>query len=121
MTPNAALNVVLGGHGAHCDSWQPNCPRCKKEDEAVKVLRSLIAEVEGDNGLRASAAAGWALANARLEELNKRTTELPFHLFGDHSVQFVRIAANDGSWVRLASPEEKKMAEALGLLPPKGE
>src|SRR5688572_1478183 len=43
MTPTAALNIALRGHGASCDNYSPNCSKCLKEDEAVKVLRALIA------------------------------------------------------------------------------
>lgn len=44
LTPNAALNIVMRGHGVHCENYGPTCSRCLKEDAAVKVLRTLIAE-----------------------------------------------------------------------------
>lgn len=42
----------------------------------LSVLRELKAEVEGDNGLRLKAEAGWALANARLKLLDERAADL---------------------------------------------
>ncbi len=45
----------------------------RKPQPYLQQLRALQDEVEGDNGLRASAAAGWAVAGARLKLLNERS------------------------------------------------
>jgi hypothetical protein len=39
--------------------------------ELLRRYRALLAEVEGDNGLRASKEAGWAIARGRAEDLEK--------------------------------------------------
>lgn len=39
--------------------------------ELLRRLRELLSEVEGDNGLRASKDAGWAIAGARLKHIEE--------------------------------------------------
>jgi hypothetical protein len=55
---------------ANGDKWHDRVMELKEE------LAALRSEVEGDNGLRASAAAGWAIAKARLAALDERAVEL---------------------------------------------
>lgn len=44
MTPDAALNIVLGGHGAICKAGFAPCKRCEREHEATEVLRKFITD-----------------------------------------------------------------------------
>jgi hypothetical protein len=76
-------------------------------------LAALRSEVEGDNGLRASCAAGWAIAKARLEE-NERLRQ---HQFGA-AIEALRAKPPDCHRCGADVPETPPGHIVAGCFPP---